>query len=342
MTDFVYILAASHSGSTLLTMLLNSHPDIVTVGELAPGHMEDLAWYQCSCGAKLRECGFWRHIQDATDRRGLAFQLEDFGTRFTMPDSGIASRLLKPLHRGPAMEFIRDVGLRLLTPWAKRFKRISRANEILIEQILDYYGSKVFVDKGNRAIRLKYLLRIPSLNIKVIRLIRDGRAVALTYMDPANYADAEDESLRGGGNGGDRADECLTIASAAYQWRRCNEEAEHVLACVTASRTIEIRYEELCCDTDATLDRIFDFLGLDPTRRLRDFRSAEHHILGNGMRLDSAAEIRLDERWKSQLTLEDLHTFDAVAGRLNYRYGYAPEVIDSEAAEHTDPLAISP
>jgi len=62
----------------------------------------------------------------------------------------------------------------------------------------------------------------------VIRLIRDGRAVALTYMDPAGFADAKDPSLRAGGMGGDRRREKLTMAQAAREWRRSNEEAEHV------------------------------------------------------------------------------------------------------------------
>jgi hypothetical protein len=36
MRRLAYILAASHSGSTLLSMLLGSHPQIATVGEMKP------------------------------------------------------------------------------------------------------------------------------------------------------------------------------------------------------------------------------------------------------------------------------------------------------------------
>ena len=41
MTDLVYILAASHSGSTLLAMLLSTHPEICTVGELKATNLGD-------------------------------------------------------------------------------------------------------------------------------------------------------------------------------------------------------------------------------------------------------------------------------------------------------------
>lgn len=322
MTQLAYILAASHSGSTLLTILLNSHPDIATIGELSPGHMEDTSWYRCSCGEKITECPFWDFIATTAREKELGFRLEDFGTGFRMPASRVAARLLRPLHRGPALELIREAALALFSSWPARFKDVARANEVLVQAIMEYYGAHIFVDKGNTALRLKYLSRIPSFALKVIRLIRDGRAVALTYMDPADFADAKDAALRGGGSGGNRQDERLSMSQAAHEWRRCNEEAEHALCRFHSSQWIQVHYEELCKDPDATLARVFAFLGLDPDQRIRDFRSVENHIVGNGMRLDTTSEIRLDERWRQALTAKQLQTFDMVAGRMNRRYGY--------------------
>jgi hypothetical protein len=322
MTKFVYILSASHSGSTLLTMLLNSHPEVATIGELSPGHMENLSWYLCSCGAPIRECAFWRYVTSAMVKNGIEFCLDDFGTRFSMPNSRIATKLLNPLHRGPVLELLRDAGLRLFTRWPNRVTEIMHTNNNLVRVILDYYHAQVFVDKGNRALRLKFLLSNPSFDVKVIHLIRDGRAVALTYMDPFAFADSEDENKRGGGGGGKRENERLAMAQAAYQWKRCNEEAEHVLASIKRQRRIEIRYEELCTDTENTLGRLFEFLGLEPEKRIKDFRLVEHHIIGNGMRLDMTSKVQLDERWKSVLTEDKLRIFDRIAGTMNRRYGY--------------------
>jgi hypothetical protein len=303
-------------------MLLNSHPDVATIGELSPGYLEDLSWYLCSCGSKIRECHFWQWVASAVRERGIDFHLEEFGTGFRVPDSRIATRLLGPLHRGPVLELLRDVGLRLFSRWLNRIPEIIRTNEVLVEVILEYYHARLFVDKGNRALRLKYLLRIPSFDLRVIRLIRDGRGVALTYMNPAGFADAKDPAMRGGGSGGQRENERLSMARAAYQWRRCNDEAEHILRCLDKSQWIEVRYEELCKDTENTLRRLFAFVGVDPDRRARDFRMVEHHVLGNGMRLDRTSQISLDQRWKSVLTEEELHSFDRVAGEMNRRYGY--------------------
>jgi len=322
MREFVYILAASHSGSTLLTMLLNAHPAIASVGELSPAHIGDLASYRCSCGRRIRLCPFWEHTAWAARASGVDFRLEAFPTRFAMPESRLATRLLRPLHRGPALEWVRDTSLRCLTAWPRHFAQVARANEVLVRAILDYYGTHVFVDKG-RALRLKYLLRLACLNVKVIHLVRDGRAVALTHTDPAGYADATDPRLRGGGDGGKRPDPRLSMSQAAWQWGRCMEEARHALHRLAPSRWIRIRYEDLCTETARTISRVFRFLGVDPHQEVRDFRSVEHHVIANGMRLDATSDIRLDERWRSVLSDSDLRLFDDIGGKPNKRLGYA-------------------
>jgi hypothetical protein len=45
-------------------------------------------------------------------------------------------------------------------------------------------------------------------------------------------------------------------------------------------------------------------------------------MIGNGMRLDSTPEIKLDERWREVLSPSDLEIFDPIAGRLNRQLGY--------------------
>ena len=112
------------------------------------------------------------------------------------------------------------------------------------------------------------------------------------------------------------------MRAAAREWRRSNEEAERVLRGVDPAKCIEVRYEELCADSDRTLARIFAFLGVDPDGRERRFRATQKHVLGNGMRFDTTDEIRLDERWRSVLTPSGLAEFDAEAGAMNRRYGY--------------------
>ena len=322
MVNLVYILAASHSGSTLLAMLLGAHPEVVTTGELTPGSFGNVNEYRCSCRLLLLDCPFWRRVAEEMGRRGTDFGLTSFGTRFRELNSPFARRLLRPLHRGRALEALRDLGLWMTPSWRREYPRLLRNNRALIDVISETSGKRIVVDSSKSAVRLKFLLRIPDLCVKVIRLIRDGRGVSLAYTNQARFADASDPTLRGGGTGNVEWQERFPIRDAAYRWRRSNEEAERILAGLDSLQWREVRYEELCINTRAIMNKLFTFLALDPELIRSDFRSMNQHIIGNGMRLDTTSKVRLDERWKHMLTPTQLRTFDRVAGGVNRAYGY--------------------
>ena len=82
-----------------------------------------------------------------------------------------------------------------------------------------------------------------------------------------------------------------------------------------------MRYEALCADASAALRPALECIGVDPAAPIA-LKGSAHHVVGNGMRLDSTREIRLDERWKTALTADDLAAFDAVAGDYNRKMGY--------------------
>ena len=124
------------------------------------------------------------------------------------------------------------------------------------------------------------------------------------------------------GHGFKRSSRRETIADAALSWRRNNEAAERVLAALPASQWLHVGYEELCRHPEETLRGICRFLGMSAEEIALDFRGREQHVLGNNMRLSSDSKIRLDERWRTGLSKEDLETFEEVAGEMNRKYGY--------------------
>ncbi len=324
MIRLAYILAASHSGSTLLSMLLGSHPEVATVGEmkLSPKAIGDVARYRCSCGEPIRTCSFWQKVEKGMSAQGFAFDLAHAGTDYRISGSSYTRRLLSPMYRGGFPEVLRDAALGLSAIWRRELPEVHRRNAALASVVCGIAGAKVVVDSSKIGLRLKYLLKNPELDVKVIRLLRDGRAVALTYMDPAGFADARAPTRRGGGMGGDRSQERLPMAQAAYVWRRCMEEAESILCSLPPAQWIEVRYEDYCRALNATLTRLQQFLGVEPGKQPQQFRGVEQHVVGNGMRLDTLSDISLDERWREVLTPQELRTFDQIAGRMNRRLGY--------------------
>ncbi|HVQ78200.1 MAG TPA: sulfotransferase [Candidatus Binatia bacterium] len=321
-TRLLYILAASHSGSTLLAMLLGTHPDLSTVGELKATSLGDATRYRCSCRELIGQCGFWSGVTADLRRQGLDFDLTRGETDVRSVRSAYARWLLGPLHRGPALERARDLALGASPRWRAHRQRGELLDGALAAAICARTGTSAIVDSSKAGIRLKYLLRNPALDVRVIRLVRDGRAVALTYMDPGRFADASDPHLRGGGTGVAPTGHCTDMAGAAREWRRSNEEAEAIVARLDRERWTDVRYEALCVDTEATLRRLFAFAGVDSGRPRPALRAAEHHVIGNGMRLDASGEVRVDERWRDVLTPGEIAAFDAEAGALNRRLGY--------------------
>ena len=296
----IYILGASHSGTTLTAMVLGALPDLCTIGELKLSHLGDPEHYPCSCGTLIRACPFWGEVRDRMVARDNAFDVADAGTDlFDMP-SAYVRRLLRPLCRGASWETLRDAGLAMSPTWRSALPRLQHQNAELIRVVCELNGVSTIVDSSKTAIRLKYLLRNDQLDVRIVRLVRDGRGTAHIYILERNDP----------------------MPAAAMEWKRSTLEGEAFLSGIDPSKWIEVRYEALCRDPAATLARICQFADVPFDGEVRCFRSNEHHIVGNYMRMENSTVIKEDERWRSVFTRKQLGEFDAVAGELNRKYGY--------------------
>jgi hypothetical protein len=293
----VYIHSASHSGSTLLAQLLARHPEVATVGELSGTVHRARPGYQCSCGVELVQCGFWQCVSAAMARRGFAYSATTAETDIRNVSSPLARRLLKPLHRGPLLELARDAGMALVG--RNHIERQQALKTALIESVMECTGKPVLVDSSKSGVQLKYHLRNPSLDVKAIGLVRDGRGVALSIA----------------------RNQGTTFPQGAHDWRRTNEEAEAIAGRMGGGRWIHLKYEALCEDPQGTLNRIWRFIGVQP-RELDDCPAPHAHVLGHGSRLNGTKKIHNVEKWRQELSAGDLRTFDSIAGPLNRRLGY--------------------
>jgi hypothetical protein len=295
----VYILSSPHSGSTLLALQLTRHPDVCTVGELSGTAYRAQPGYKCSCGQELRQCRFWQDVAAAMARRGFHYSAATAETDIRNAQHPLARRLLMPLHRGPLLELVRDVSMFLLPRGRSHIRHNQQLKAALVESVVECVGKPVLVDSSKSGVQLKYHLRNPRLDTKVIWLVRDGRGAALSLMRNAR----------------------LPMQQAAYFWRRSNQEAAAVVSRLDRSRWMQVRYEELCAAPDATLKALWQFIGVVPGRA-ENSPPEEQHVLGHRMRLAASGEIRLDEKWRTHLCAPDLRTFEIVSGRLNGQLGY--------------------
>ena len=72
---YVCMPGSPFTGSTLLGLLLNEHPQLASIGA-ATGLIRtvDLSTYACSCGKLFRECEFWAYVATRTRELGPSRQ----------------------------------------------------------------------------------------------------------------------------------------------------------------------------------------------------------------------------------------------------------------------------
>jgi hypothetical protein len=301
-TNFVFVMAHSFSGSTLLSFLLGAHPEIATVGEMYISPAFNTDDYLCSCGRPIDECPFWRRVSREMEARGIPFNVRNSDTAFRTDGIGrLAYRMLTSEPRGGLFEAARRAAVHLLPGARRELERRLRVNQVLVDVVTEMRGVNVFADTSKRPGRALLLRWVPTFDTRIIHLVRDGRGVARS-------------ATRNLGR---------TVEEGARSWAASIRSAEQVQKRFSPDRWLTVRHEDLCRDPGRELDRIFQFAGVTPGLQSLDFRSSDHHIIGNRMRLDKVSEIRLDERWRTELTPSQIQTVERIAGPELRRYGYA-------------------
>lgn len=298
---FVSLETSAFSGATLLSFLLGTHPHIATVGEMSGlitnANVDE---YLCSCGKKIKCCEFWASVKTAMANRGFEFDVANFETQFNH-----GPRLMKRLREGflpnRTLDTLRNTILFALPGEGRQNKAVVDRNIAFIESVLEVTNKNVFVDSSKGSFRLKALYRFSSFDMRAIHLVRDVRGVVASTLRRGLSPNA---------------------ASAAQDWVRTHRRTEITLKPWPKEKYIRVRYEDVCLNPESTLEKIYDFCEVDPDSRITDFRKLSHHIIGNEMRLRSESEITLDERWKEQLTPDQLKEIEQIAGPVARRYGY--------------------
>jgi len=295
-----YVLSPSYSGTTLFSFLLNTHPRIATIGELKAKMGDDsVVPDHCSCGETMQRCAFWQRVAAELRSHGEVLDLADLGTHFESPSHLLAHRLLRARVRGTAIEKVRRFLLEGLKGPRRELMRVLERNRRVIAAILHVQGGEIFVDSSKDPVRL-LLQRSELWDVKVVQLVRDGRATANSHI-----------KWKG-----------VSMKKAALAWRRPHEQLRQIRDEARDVPRLRVHYEELATRPTEVLNSVFAFLGVEEQAADLDFRGVDNHILGNPMRLKKSSDIVLDKTWQHQLSAADLETFKRFGGELNRSFGY--------------------
>lgn len=268
---FVFILGCGRSGTTMLRSMFDSHPGVAIPGE------SGFIWqrrsrYEGRGGVDQR-----RFIAEIAAHR--RFQ------RWGLDVDRVKEELWHPPPEGFA-----DVIRRLYHLYAK-----GRGKE--------RYGDKT---PG-------HVLRIPQIarlfpEARIIHLIRDGRNVALSYLDVEEWGPS-------------------SVTEAALYWKRRVEHGRRDGASLGSDRYQEVTYEALVDDPESELRRLCSFADLpfdDSMLRYFD-RASEvlslelHPHRHQGIYSPPTKGLR---DWRTKMSDSEAARFESVAGETLEEFGY--------------------
>lgn len=318
----LFIASASRSGSTLLDLLLGSHPLGVSTGEIRriQGFVlqdkkilslddED---YQltCSCGRPVGECPFWREVEQ---RFGASLGETVFKTR------------QRRIWRSVLMACYMAGGPPVLRMLARFWSPIRREVEIglncvgLHKAVCSVSGASFVVDSSKSIYHYMLLHAAAPQLMRLIVLVRDGRGVAHSMVRGSRTKQWNKGPLP-------------PFLQAARQWARTTRVILLFSRRTKSSHKVFLRYEDICRNHVEVLQALAKHWGLPPWRNSFEAQSKEKHIIGGSpsIRFERLlGRIQTDENWRESLDGELLEGFEKMAGRLNRKLGYVEEIFPS-------------
>ncbi|WP_182523395.1 sulfotransferase [Nocardioides dongkuii] len=304
-TTVLYLGGFGRSGSTLVERVLGAAPGWVNVGELVDlARSVAPADERCGCGEPFSRCAVWQRVGD------LAFGgwTEDVLDRLVRLQRVAARQRHLPglvVRRGAVPPPLADL--------RTAYRSIYRA-------VAEVTGARVVVDASKGPALGQALAGAPGLDVRVLNVVRDPRAVAWSWsrhVERPHATTGRDEMWR------------IPARRAAAQWSALQLEME-MIAAVGGVRSARLRYEDFVADPVPSLVRATAALGLrlDPgdlpaVEGGRVHLGPSHGLSGNPGRFRSGdLALRRDDRWADEMPAADRAVVTALTLPLLTAYGY--------------------
>ncbi len=304
----LYVGGLGRSGSTLIERLVGQLPEVCPVGELVHlAHRGIAEGERCGCGQPFRQCSFWRQVGktafggwDEVDVRRIdALRSRVDRNRFI---PALARRELSPDRR------------RVLDEYTEYYARLYAA-------LAEVSGCQVVVDSSKHPALAHCLRWREDIDLRVLHVIRDSRAVAYSWSRQVRRPDTDSESYMAKGS----------PTRMAGQWMVHNA-AFHLLARLGCP-TMRLRYEDFITAPETAMRRVTDFAGL-PVQGGYPFLGSDgatrwarldgaHSVSGNPIRfVTGKIPISRDEQWRTSMPKAQQRAVTVLTFPLLAGYGY--------------------
>ncbi|MCK4790564.1 MAG: sulfotransferase domain-containing protein [Desulfobacteraceae bacterium] len=302
----LYIAGYGRSGTTLVDNVLGQVDGFFTVGELRyiwdRGIQKN---WTCGCGQRFACCEFWKSV---------------LRSAYNEDSQLMAKKMLS--YRDP---------LKRIRSSIKRFNMggDSSADTYNLEQFIfglkhlystvhQLTGADLIIDSSKWASYGKYLTEIPGVELFMVHLVRDPRAVAFSWKrkrayDP--YLPVPYYIPR------------YPVVRTALEWIIWNFSIERMKEGLS-TRYLLMRYEDFAKEPRSAVNTLLGFLGENhKTNPIRDGFTIDldenHCVAGNPIRFQRGEmKIKLDEEWKFSLSTIENQMVRALTWGLMRKYGY--------------------
>lgn len=233
----------------------------------------------CSCGHKFDDCDFWQQVLSCLCKKEC-IDPDKFDAHPQM-----SWRQILSLSKKDKKNFISQYGV---------------LNDALFRCIATISGKELIVDSSKYAQRLYFLKQYGNIDLKVLHLIRNGKAVINSYIRKYRKP-----------------------LAAIRRWAGVNSVAIPLKRMFQPNQWMVVSYEQLATEPVVTLQKICRYLDIEYDNSMLHFRKRTvHNLGGNRMIFAEDEQILLDEKWKRELKFFHGLLFDLLVGFLNKYYGY--------------------
>lgn len=300
----LYIAGLGRSGSTLLGNVLGQVDGFASIGEIR------LIWEYglilnkvCGCGALFGECEMWQPVlseafggTSQVDPRRMIYLRESWARTKHIP------LMLEP------------PGRRLVK---RRLEEYLDSLEKLYHAVQTTTGSRVIVDTSKFPSYGFVLGMVPSVDLHVIHLVRDPRAVAYSWLRKKLQPDPETPEYT----------PQESPAGTSLRWMARNLGTEAFWR-RSPRRYLMLRYEDFVDEPQKTIGRVLELVqeetaSLPHVAEHEVKLGANHNIWGNPNRFQTGlVRLRPDDEWASRMRSRDKMLVTLLTFPLLVRYGY--------------------
>ncbi len=300
----VYIASYGRSGSTVLDRAIGQHDGYTSLGEMWKfwSHVAYADQY-CGCGLRFSQCEMWQKVREVDPSLFDPAQAERF---YRLHERQLrTSRMLRLLTSAGRRDIDAAFPAEYLDALGRLYSAVQAAT-----------GAEVIVDSSKNPVYGYLLSRVEGIELAMVHLIRDPRAVAYSWTKTRRDPGATEERFM----------YRHSPAKSAVFWNIWNVGISAV-ARAQDLPLVRVYYQDVATRPAAVVETVTTITGT-PTRRpeYSDKRielGIDHTVSGNPARFERGAiALRLDDEWTRALGVPSRLVVTAICAPLSRRFGY--------------------